>query len=378
MALANPKNFLTFMQRKQKTFEMSKTIKYQLFSDPWHYYGEMLNDIEAAQEYICLETFRIGNDVMGERFRDKLTNAAQRGVEIKLLIDYWGAGNTRSGFFDKLIQAGGEVRFFKKIKYNFDFFTRSHRRNHRKLLLIDDKISYIGSSNLTGYNLNWRESVLRMECEITPVFKKLFLQDYKIYNRYIFSKAYYTRPVKHESFEIIRDVPLITKKKINNKFIFYIKQARETIDIETPYFLPGFMLRKSLTDAVQRGVKINILLPKKSDVNLVDILRNKYLGPLAKRGINFLFFEPNNLHAKLFLVDKKIFGIGSSNFDYRSFRYMFEIMLFGDQKEISEQVVRHVKETQKSSIPFIYKQWKKRPPIEKFFEWLLLPFRHLL
>ncbi len=357
---------------------MGESAIFQLFSDPWKYYGTMLEDIASAKEYIYLETFRLGNDVIGERFCVKLTTAAKKGVTVKLLIDYWGAGGIRYGFLDKFIEAGGEVRFFKKIKYNFDFFTRSHRRNHRKLLLIDDKISYIGSSNITGYNLNWRESMLRMEHSITPVLKKLFLQDYKIYNRYIFSKAYNTRPVRHEDFEIIRDVPLITQKKINNKFIYYIKQATESIDIETPYFLPGFMLRKSLTDAARRGVKINIFLPKKSDVNLVDILRNKYLGPLAKKGINFLFFESNNLHAKIFLADKKIFGIGTSNFDYRSFRYMFEIMLFGDQPEIAQQVSRHVKETLKSSIPFVYEQWKNRPPIEKFFEWLLLPFRHLL
>jgi len=357
---------------------MDKPDEYQLFSDPWRYYAKMLTDIDSAGEYIYLETFRIMNDVMGERFRDKLTQAAQRGVKVKLLLDYWGAGSTRSGFFDKLTVAGGEVRYFKKIKYNFDFFTRSHRRNHRKLLLIDDKISYIGSSNITGYNLNWRESVLRMKSNITPVLKKLFLQDYKIYNRFIFSKAYYTVPIRHHDFHIIRDVPLLTQKKINDKFIHYIKQAKESIDIETPYFLPGFLLRKSLIDASRRGIRINVYLPKKSDVNLVDILRNKYLGPLFKKGIHFLFYEPNNLHAKLFLVDKTIFGIGSSNFDYRSFRYMFEIMLFGSDKVIAEQVEEHVEETRKAAVPFIYKQWQNRPPIEKFFEWLLLPFRHLL
>ncbi len=357
---------------------MTKPVKYQLFSDPWKYYGKMLEDIESAQTYIYLETFRLGNDVMGERFRDKLTKAASNGVEVKLLIDYWGAGSIRTGFFDDFVKAGGEVRYFKKIKYNFDFFTRSHRRNHRKLLLIDDKVSYLGSSNITGYNLNWRESVLRMESSITSVLQKLFMQDYKIYNRYIFSKAYYTRPVRHDDFEIVRDVPLITQKKINNKFIFYIKQAKVSINIETPYFLPGFMLRKSLMDAVHRGVKVNIYLPKKSDVNLVDILRNKYLGPLSKRGINFLFFESNNLHAKIFLVDDKVFGIGSSNFDYRSFRYMFKIMLFGSKKEIVQQIIYHVEETRQHTIPFVFEQWKNRPPIEKFFEWLLLPFRHLL
>jgi cardiolipin synthase len=357
---------------------MSQYSNFQLFSDPWQYYRKMLEDIAAAQSSIYLETFRVGNDVIGERFRDQLTQAAQRGIKVKLLIDYWGGSQVRNEFFHKLIDAGGEVRFFKKIKYNFDFFTRSHRRNHRKLLLIDDTITYIGSSNITGYNLNWRESVLRLQNGITVPLKKLFLQDFKIYNRYLFSKANLVKSVRYEDFEIVRDIPLITQKKINNKFIHYIKKAEKSIDIETPYFLPGFMLRKNLMEAARRGVQVRIFLPKKSDVHLVDILRNKYLGPLAKSGIRFLFYEPNNLHAKLFLVDKKVFAIGSSNFDYRSFRYMFEIMLFGSRKEIAEAIYHHVEETKRLTTPFVYEQWKNRPPIERFFEWLLLPFRHLL
>jgi cardiolipin synthase len=352
--------------------------KYRLFSDPFQYYQSMLEDIEQAQAYVYLETFRLGHDVMGERFRDTLTKVAGRGVTVKLLIDYWGAGSTRSGFFDKLIHAGGEVRFFKKIKYNFDFFTRSHRRNHRKLLVIDDCLVYIGSSNITGYNLNWRESVLRMEDNIAELFKKLFLQDYKIYNRYYFSRAYFTLPKRKDGFEVVRDVPMMAKKKINDRLIQLIKGATASVWIETPYFLPGFMLRKALMDAAQRGVDVVVIMPRKSDVNLVDILRNKYLGPLHKKGIRFLFYEPNNLHAKLILIDRRLFGIGSANFDYRSFRYMFEIMLFGSEYHISRQIEAHISKTMNASIPFIYSTWENRPPIEKFFEWLLLPFRHLL
>lgn len=352
--------------------------KYNLFSDPFQFYQIMLSDILSAKKYVYIETFRVGQDAIGERFRDTLAQVRRKGVEVKFLIDYWGAGPVKSGFFDALTDVGGEVRFFKKIKYNFDFFTRGHRRNHRKLLLIDDKITYIGSSNLTGYNLNWRESVLRMESDITPTFKKLFLQDFYLYNRYIFSRAYYTRHIKQGDFEIVRDVPIITKKKINKKFIRLIKEANQSVIIETPYFLPGFMLRKAMTDATARGVEIQVILPKKSDVRLVDILRNKYLGILSKNGVKFLFYETNNLHAKLILIDNSTFGIGSSNFDYRSFRYMFEIMLFGTNPKIVQKLYAHNQDTIESTVPFIYKEWESRPPIEKFFEWLLLPFRHLL
>jgi len=351
---------------------------FRLYSDPFQFYHKMIKDIQAAKKYIYLETFRIGADVIGERFRSALIQARKKGVEVKVLIDYWGSGPVKNGFFDTLTAAGGSVRFFKKIKYNFDFFTRSHRRNHRKLLLIDDRITYIGSSNITHYNLNWRESVLRMESDITPVFKKIFIQDFKLYNRYVFSRAYYTRHIRHHEFEIVRDVPIITKKKINKKFIHLIQQSKESVIIETPYFLPGFMLRKAMMEAADRGVSIKVIIPKKSDVRLVDILRNKYLGVLSKRGIEFLYYEPNNLHAKLILTDNETFGIGSSNFDYRSFRYMFEIFLFGKEPVVVNEIMAHNQKTMEATIPFNYKEWVKRPPVEKFFEWFLLPFRHLL
>jgi len=338
----------------------------------------MIDDIERATDYIYIETFRVGKDEIGDRFRRAITKKAKEGIKVKILIDYWGAGPIDHDYFKKLIKYNGEVRFFEKIKFNSDMFTRSHRRNHRKLLLIDDKISYIGSSNLTGYNMNWRESVLRMKSDITISFVKLFNQDFNGYNKYVFNNPYKTKLVKHNGFEIIRDTPSITKKNINNKFVKLIKNAKSSITIETPYFLPGFILRKSLMDAAQRGVHVNIVMPRRSDVTLIDILRNKYFGMLYKAGVSILFYELNNLHAKMMLVDKKVFAIGSSNFDYRSFRYMYEIMLVGENKDIAKQVNSHMKRTISDSHNFNYTNWKNRPLINKFFEWILLPFRHLL
>ncbi len=220
--------------------------------------------------------------------------------------------------------------------------------------------------------------MLRMKTSITPTFVKLFMQDYRIYNKYVFNKEYNSRLVQYEDFEIVRDVPSITRKRINRKFIQMISAAKKRVMIETPYFLPGFMLRKVMMDAVQRGVEVTVVLPKHSDVTLVDVLRNKYLGPLSRNGVKFLFYEPNNLHAKLMLIDSSQFAIGSTNFDYRSFRYMFEIMLIGKDKDIIGQFKGHLKKTQLDSIPFDYTRWKERPLINKFFEWILLPFRHLL
>lgn len=351
---------------------------YHLISEPLRYYDAMIADIEAAKKYIYLETFRVGNDVIGERFLRALNVKAKEGIEVKLLIDGWGVSNSGHELYGEIRKHGGDVRFFEKIKFNSDLFTKGHRRNHRKLLLIDDEIGWIGSSNLTGYNMNWRESMLRMKSEITFTLSRLFMQDFRMYNKYVFNKVYNTRLVRFEDFEIVRDVPSIAYKRISKKFIRLFQLAKKKVIIETPYFLPGFLLRKAMTDAVKRGVEVIVVIPRHSDVTLVDILRNKYLGPLYKNGIQFLFFKTNNLHAKLMLVDDEQFAIGSSNFDYRSFRYMFEIMIFGNEPSINRQFMSHIEDTIDQCEPFIYSRWKKRPLINKFFEWLLLPFRHLL
>ncbi len=153
------------------------------------------------------------------------------------MVDFWGGSSRINTHFAlEMLTAGIELRFFEKIKFNTDIFTRGHRRNHRKLLLIDDDTSYIGSSNLTEYNLNWRESVLRLKGGITLAFKKVFKQDFKTYNTYVFAKNNYLRIIHHQKFEIIRDMPSITKQRIMRRYIALIKKAEKSITVVTPYF----------------------------------------------------------------------------------------------------------------------------------------------
>ncbi len=350
----------------------------QFFDDPMKYYNSMLDDILSASRYIFIETYKFGHQGIGIKFRDALLKKAREGLRIRVLIDSWGGGSIPDHFFRDLRQAGGEVRFFQKIKINFDFFTRSHRRNHRKIMIIDDAISYIGSSNITDYNLIWRESMLRLTGSIALRFKRVFNQDFELYNKYIRYKRSFTRLVRYGNCEILRDVPSITRQKIKKRYEHLIRNAVSEIVIETPYFLPGFFLRKELMDAANRGVEVKVIIPERSDVRLVNILHGRYLEMLHTHNIKFLYFTPHNLHAKVVLIDNKVFSIGSPNFDYRSFRYMHEIALVGTNPEVVSLLRRHIDETMMLCEPFDYESWKRRPRIQKFFEWLILPLRHML
>jgi cardiolipin synthase len=233
--------------------------------------------------------------------------------------------------------------------------------------------------NITGYNLNWRELALRTKGELSTIFRKVFLQSFVAFNPYIIpNKLTFTRKVRFGEWELIRDVPSIPLQRLKKRYAQMIKQAESSVVIETPYFLPGWILRKSILDAVKRGVDVKIIMPKHSDVRMIDILRNRYLGLLYKNNVKLLFFGPHNLHAKLLVIDNNIFSISSANFDYRSFRYQYEIALIGSEPEVLRQLQEHINETLASSEDFNYESWLHRPLIEKMFEWLLIPFRHLL
>ncbi|MFO7998156.1 MAG: phosphatidylserine/phosphatidylglycerophosphate/cardiolipin synthase family protein [Bacteroidales bacterium] len=351
-------------------------LQFRMFSDPLMYYTAMLNDIKAASSSIYLEVYRFRNDPLGIRFRNNLIKKCREGVKVMLLIDSWGASSSQS-FFQELIELGGELRFFKKIKLSWDGFTRGHRRDHRKILVIDDQITYIGSANISSYSFNWRESVFRIKGDVAKKFRDIIRGNYQIYNKYFYDKQAFTRTIRYKDFEIIRDVPSLTYQPVKKKLLELIEAARREVTIETPYFLPGSSLRKALTDAAQRGVRVRVIIPKKSDVGALDLLTSKYMGELAQEGVKFFFFLPQNLHSKIFLADRKHFLIGSSNFDYRSFRYMHEICLSGTHPSLVRQMVNHINETLRDSENFKFETWMRRPIMQRFLEWLLVPLRHL-
>ncbi|HNY43154.1 MAG TPA: phosphatidylserine/phosphatidylglycerophosphate/cardiolipin synthase family protein [Bacteroidales bacterium] len=356
---------------------MQSQEKYLLYDDTLKLYLAMLEDINQAKRSVYLQTYIFGNDSIGQRFRQALTEAVRRGVEVKVLIDSWGTAVGQS-FFKEFVELGGKLKFFEKIKVSFDVFSRNHRRNHRKLLLIDSNITYIGSANITAYCLSWRECCLRIVSDmLCIVFEKIFSYDYYLSSRFFQNKKYGTKILKGDEMAIVQDVPGTRKQPVKNVFRKLIDSAEKEVVIETPYFLPGSLLKRSLINASKRGVKVTIIVPKNSDVTLFDILRNRYFGTYHKNGVEILEYRPSNLHAKVFLSDNKYFFTGSSNFDYRSFLYMHEINIAGRQPDILRLLTEHIENTKKDCDKFNYEKWKKRHGFQKLVETLLVPFRHL-
>jgi len=351
---------------------------YTFFDEVLEYYNALLEDCKNAAKSIYIELFRFGSGHVEKRIIAELIRAAKRGVDVRILVDAWGTSNATTLFAD-LINAGGSVQIWEKIHFSLRqrSIIKSHKRNHRKIITIDNQIAYVGSANITDYNLSWRESLLRVvNSEFAKTMKRIFLQYFNAAKKGV-EKKRTTKPLFSCNFEILRDVPSILRSPIRKRYIELIENAEKSITIETPYFLPSHILRKPIEAALNRGVEVNIILPHHSDVPAADILRRRYLGSLHEKGANILQYTQSNLHAKIVFVDETVFSIGSSNFDYRSFRFQHEIVVLGKQTEVVALVKKHINATLNDCIPFNYESWKQRSKIDIFLEWLLLPFRHL-
>jgi cardiolipin synthase len=354
----------------------SNGSKFSLFSSAGEWHKNLLEDIAHAQKYVFIEIYRFKDDEIGRKFLSALSKKCKEGIEVLLLVDSWGT-NVSETFFNPIIKHGGKVIFYEKLKFTWDFISSNHQRNHRKIVVIDDKISHVGSANITEYSKNWRESIVRVEGEIALVLKKILLHYVKNANNQFYKKKHHKRNIKFEDFLIIQDFPSIYQQKVKIHYERIIKKANKEIDIVTPYFLPGFKLRRLLIMAARKNIDVNIYTPNHSDVKMVDYIRDKYLGQLHRSGIKIWFYNGENLHAKLLCVDSKKYVFGSTNFDYRSFRYMHEIMIQGQNPELGNKIYDFIKKTEENCVPFDYHKWKNRSRISKIVGWLLIPFRHL-
>lgn len=364
---------------------------FKLFSNPAETYKEMLKDIDSAKNCIYLETYIYDKDSIGDKFRKALIKKAKQGVKIKILLDAWGSTVDKE-YFKKLIESCAEVRFFREFRYVIRLLTKNHERNHRKLLLIDNEISYIGSLNITSSCLTGRELVLRLKGDIALAFVKSFMKTWESYGDFNSRRM---KSIFYKGFEIIHDFPSYVHRLTEKKYIELIKKAEKEIKIETPYFIPSPGLRNAFAKATKKGVKVMIILPYKSSVRTADLLRNRYLGRLHKIGVRIYYYKdetfqsknlvmdskyykPEDLHSKLLIVDSKFFLLGSSNLDYRSFIHQYEINFFGKDSNIIDSLNKHFNETLSKTIPFDYNEWRNRSSFKKIMEILINFIRHFL
>lgn len=341
--------------------------------------ASLIEDIDNAQHSIHLLYYIYGNDQTGERLTNALSNAAKRGVKIRVLLDAIGARQGLKHQAPKLRAAGIEVHAAFPVGFIGKKAARIDLRNHRKIAMIDGRIAHMGSQNIVDPTfipgLPNEELNIRITGTAVCQLQAVFLAD-------LYSETQTQVPVQ-EIPDLFHIPPSSAIKKgclaqvvpsgpgyggeVNrNVMITLVYAAQKNICMVTPYFIPDEPFQTALMLAARRGVHVQLIFPKHSNHLIVNLAQQSYFTSLMSYGVEIYLYRPGLLHAKHIAFDDHIALVGSPNMDVRSFALNSEISTVIYDSTMTAQL-RDIQRNYIGQSDLIdLKQWYQRPRIQKF------------
>ena len=319
----------------------------ELISTGPAFFERMFTDLKNASTSIHCLFYIVENDHLGRQFFDILKQKASEGVEVRLLMDRVGSFKIRKKQVKELKDYGIQVYFAEKPKLPFLFFS-TQQRNHRKITVIDGKTGYLGGYNVGKAYIDedpklspWRDYHMRLTGEGISDLQSEFCIDWKrasgedIINRPGYFPKLEKGEVEHRFFPS-------EGFKIESQFVEFITNAKKSIFIGTPYFIPSDEVMDALVKALKRGVKLTIVTPEKADHLLVKEAAFKYFRKLMPLGAEVYQYQTGFYHSKLIIIDNEFCDLGTANFDLRSFYVNLELNNFIYTQSFVDEVRQEV------------------------------------
>ena len=350
-------------------------------------FDALKRDILAAEHYIHIQYYIIENDTIGNEIATLLKAKVASGVRVRVLYDHVGSFHFDMSFFKKLRKAGVQVYPFMQITFP-EFANRINWRNHRKIVVIDGKVGYIGGMNIADRYIDggkmgkWRDTHLRVVGDIVAALQVSFAIDWNFMKRELIEE-----PVEVVEPSLIKNpigMQLVTggptSNWVNMAFVFQkaIDAASKCVYIQTPYFLPSDSLLKSLQVAALSKVDVRLMIPRKPDSVLLRYASYSYVKQCLDAGIKIYFYEPGMLHSKVVVVDDDFVTTGSTNFDFRSFEHNFECNVLLYSNDFNKRMKEIMLDDMKNSTRISLRTWRGRPMWQKALESILRLFAPLL
>ena len=352
----------------------------RIFDEGESHFEALFEDLRKAREYINLQFYIIACDSLGRRLRDILIERARAGVKVRVIYDYIGSFDARRrDFFQRMKENGVEVHSFFRLSFP-SHVNRLNWRNHRKVVVIDGNVGYIGGMNVaeryvTGGGFGkWRDSVARISGPCVAALQYHFAVDWKFMGHDLLCD-----PVGGEMRGIGGDVSNVTLQVLasgpndrwgNMLLLFYkaISTARRRVWLQTPYFLPSEALMKALESAALAGVDVRVMMPRRSDSRILTYASHSYVEECLVAGIKVYFYDAGMLHAKVLIVDDDFSTLGSTNFDFRSLEHNFEENLLMYSPETNAILARSFEDDAKESTRLKISDWNRRERKRKIQE----------
>lgn len=347
-------------------------------------FPDVFEAIKNACHHIHLEYYIFNSDEIGNELGNLLIKKAREGVEIRLVYDDFGSMSIDNKFIRELRKAGVKTACFQEIKW-YVLANRVNYRNHRKIIIIDGLIGYVGGINVSDKYINgrnkvpfWRDTHLKIEGYSVFALQNLFINDWNFCcdEKIDFSSAYF--PVDKEAEKFGNQFVQITASGLDSEYpnilyslVLAIYLAREEVLITTPYFIPESTFLDALKIADLREVDVKILVPAESDSMLTDAVSRSYYRELLEAGVEIYQYNKGFIHAKTMVCDGKLSMVGTANMDQRSFDLNFEVNAviydgrFGN--ELKNRFYEDLEDTEQLDLA----EWRSRPFYKIIYERLL-------
>lgn len=330
-------------------------------------YAALEEAIRAARHHIHLEYYIWQPDETGRYFRDLLIEKARAGVECRLLLDALGCSRLNQRFIRPLTEGGVRLAFYMPF-YPFRKGWSFHLRNHRKIAVMDGQTAFIGSQNIGDEYRGrlkklspWYDSHMRVAGPAALFLQLTFFEDWAFSTRERLDGPQYCPDPRQAGESIVQILPTGPDQDVNTlgHIVFAaVSLAKENIRIATPYFVPNAETLIALQYAALRGVRVQIVLPTRSDAPLALWAGRSFYNDLMQAGVEIYEYDHGVLHSKLITIDNRWCMLGSANMDVRSFRLNFEVTaLVYDPKvadESSDSIERRCQRARRIAPPDVY------------------------
>ncbi len=312
----------------------------QLFCEGIAKFDSLLKDFENAKKHIHMEYFILKDSIIGNKIREMLIRKSREGVKVRIIYDDVGSWRLymEQSYIKSLKDAGCEVRSYVLEKFPF-IYRNINRRDHRKIVIIDGKIGYIGGINIGDEYVHqnpyfgfWRDTHLRIKGEavyslqITFLLAWYMMTGQKIEESFLFPSMSDIK--KNGIVQIATSQASTPHETIYQAYFAGISGARKSIYIQTPYFIPDEALLTALKTALLAGVKVKIMFPSFPDHFIVYHASHSYLEEVMELGAEVYLYKKGFLHSKVVVIDRELATVGTANMDIRSFSLNAEINAF--------------------------------------------------
>jgi len=355
---------------------MTGNSNYQIYSTSKEAWDAMYQAILGAKKSIYWELYIFVDDEAGRPFFDVLEQKASSGVDVKLLIDSLGSFWLSRKRVDSLKKAGVDVRFFSESK-NFyrGWWHRLWSRTHRKILVIDEQVGFIGGVNIAKEMKDWLDIQVRLTGKVVHSLLRAFAKSYIICGgdkRQVRRLLKYRLRILHDEAELVLDEPREHVSFTQRRHIEALTKARERVILFSPYYFPGAKFLYALWCAKRRRVRVDLLVPFRSDIRILTYVTYAWFALLENKYNVKIHLTRNMMHAKGVVVDDEWAMVGSSNLESTGFYDNYEANIKLKNPEFVKKLKLRLDEWIKSAVDFDEARWQKRGKLHKFKEWLAL------